>query len=192
MLKGLYQRILALAGSPKAPWWLAGVAFAESSFFPVPPDVLLLPMMLAQPRHVWRYAALCTLASVVGGVGGYFIGFAFFQQIGLPILRAYHYGDAFAQFQQAYAQWGFWIILIKGLTPIPYKLVTIASGVAGFSLWLFICASIISRGVRFFLIAALVRTMGEPVRDFIERRLALVTSALLAALLGGFLLLRYL
>ncbi len=192
MIQRLYRRVLTLAAAPHAPWWLAAVAFAESSFFPVPPDALLVPMALARPGRAWRLAAICTAASVAGGALGYLIGYALFDQLALPLLRAYHYESAFTRFQATYARWGLWVILVKGLTPIPYKIVTIASGAARFDFPLFMAASLLTRGVRFFLLAALLRRFGEPVRDFIERRLALVTTAIAAGIVGGFLALRFL
>jgi membrane protein YqaA with SNARE-associated domain len=190
MLRNLYARTLALAASPRAQLWLAVVAFAEASCFPIPPDALLIPMALARPREAWRFAAICTVASVTGGALGYFIGYAVFDQLAQPLIRFYGYSDRFAAFQALYAQYGLWVILIKGLTPIPYKIVTIASGAAHFNFWVFMAASIATRGMRFFLVAALLRAFGTPVRDFIERRLALVTGALAAGVVGGFLLLR--
>jgi membrane protein YqaA with SNARE-associated domain len=192
MLRRFYDRILALAASPRAGWWLAAIAFAESSFFPVPPDALLIPMALARPREAWRFAAICTVASVTGGALGYLIGYAVFDQLARPLLDFYGYGERFAAFQALYAQYGLWVILIKGLTPIPYKIVTIASGAAKFDFLMFMAASLVTRGARFFLLAALLRAFGAPVREFIERRLTLVTSAVAAGILGGFLLLRFL
>jgi membrane protein YqaA with SNARE-associated domain len=192
MLQRLYQRVLALSASPRAPWWLAVVSFAESSFFPIPPDVLLIPMALARPDRAWRLAGICTLASVAGGALGYLIGYALFDQLAAPLLHAYHYDAAFARFQATYAEWGLWVILVKGLTPIPYKIVTIASGAAHFNFLVFMAASLVTRGARFFVLAALLRRFGEPVRDFIERRLTLVTSAVAAGIVGGFLALRFL
>ncbi len=191
MLRRFYARILLLAASPRAPLWLAAVAFAESSFFPVPPDMLLIPMALAQPRRALRYAAICTVASVVGGLLGYLIGYALFNQLAQPLLRFYHYQDAFAAFQARFAEYGLWIILIKGLTPIPYKIVTIASGAAQFNLPVFIAASIVTRGARFFLIALLLRLFGERVRDFIENRLGLVLGVAAVCVVAGFVLLKY-
>ncbi len=190
MLRSLYARTLALAASPRAAWWLAAVAFAEASCFPIPPDALLIPMALGRPREAWRFAAICTLASVLGGALGYFIGYAVFDQLAQPLIRLYGYSERFAAFQALYAQYGLWVILIKGLTPIPYKIVTIASGAAHFDFWVFMVASIATRGTRFFMVAALLRVFGRPVRDFIERRLALVTGALAAGVVGGFLLLK--
>lgn len=192
MLRRIYLRTLALAASPRAPWWLAAVAFAESSFFPIPPDALLIPMALARPDRAWRLAAICTVASVTGGALGYFIGYAVFNQLAKPLIDLYGYGDRFAAFQALYDQYGLWVILIKGLTPIPYKIVTIASGAAKFSFPVFMVASAATRGARFFLVAALLRSFGTPVRDFIERRLTLVTSLLAAGVIGGFLVLRFL
>jgi membrane protein YqaA with SNARE-associated domain len=192
MLHRLYMRTLALAASPRAPWWLAGVAFAESSVFPIPPDALLIPMVLARPDRAWRLAAICTVASVVGGALGYLIGYAVFDQLARPVIEFYGYGDRFVALQELYGRYGLWIILIKGLTPIPYKFVTIASGAAKFSFPVFMTASLATRGARFFVVAALLRAFGTPVRDFIERRLTLVTSLVVAGIVGGFLVMRLL
>ncbi len=190
MLRRLYMRTLALAASPRAPWWLAVVAFAESSVFPIPPDALLIPMALARPDRAWRFAAICTIASVAGGALGYLIGYAVFDQLARPVIELYGYGDRFAAFQDLYARYGLWVILIKGLTPIPYKIVTIASGAAHFSFPVFMAASLVTRAARFFLVAALLRVFGAQVHDFIERRLTLVTSLVAAGVVGGFLVLR--
>jgi len=190
MLRRLYLRTLALAASPRAPWWLAAIAFAEASCFPIPPDALLIPMALARPDRAWRLALVCTIGSVAGGALGYFIGYAVFDQLARPLIELYGYGPRFAAFQALYAQYGLWIIVIKGLTPIPYKIVTIASGAAHFDFAVFMAASLVTRGARFFLVAALLRFFGTPVRDFIERRLTLATSLLAAGVVGGFLILR--
>jgi len=192
MLKRTYDRLLALAASRNAPWWLALVAFAEASFFPIPPDVMLVPMALARPRSAWRFAAICTVASVAGGALGYLIGFAVFDQVARPILSMYGYGDAYAAFQAKFQEYGLWIVLVKGLTPIPYKIVTIAAGAARFDFWLFMLASALTRGARFFLVATLLHYFGDAVRDFIERRLTLVTSAIAVGIIGGFLALKFL
>jgi membrane protein YqaA with SNARE-associated domain len=192
MLRALYDQVLRLAGHRRAPAWLAGVSFAESSVFPIPPDAMLVPMCLARPERAWRYAAICTIASVLGGALGYAIGFWLFDAIALPVLRGYGYADALARFEAWYAQWGVWVIMIKGLTPIPYKIVTIASGAAKFDFLTFLLASIITRGARFFLLAALLRRFGPPIRDFIEKRLTLVTSVAAAGIIGGFLALKLL
>jgi membrane protein YqaA with SNARE-associated domain len=192
MLQRLYQRVLALSASRYAPWWLAAIAFAEASFFPIPPDVLLVPMALAKPRHAWRLALVCTIGSVVGGALGYLIGYALFNVVATPLLHAYHYDAAFQTFQQTFATYGVWIILIKGLTPIPYKIVTIAAGAAHFDFVSFMIASVVTRGARFFLVATLLHYFGDSVRVFIERRLTLVTTLVAAGIVLGFLALRYL
>jgi membrane protein YqaA with SNARE-associated domain len=188
----LYTRALALAASRHAMWAMAAISFAESSFFPLPPDILLIPMVLARPRRAWLIAAVCTVSSVVGGLVGYAIGYFLFDAVGRPVLEFYHAMDKYEALKAAFAHWGAWIIILKGLTPIPFKLVTIASGVAQFDLVAFVLASLVSRSLRFFLLAALLWRFGDPVREFIERRLMLVTSAFAAALVGGFLVLRYL
>lgn len=192
MLRALYDRVLALAAHPRAPAWLAGVSFAESSVFPIPPDAMLIPMCLARPDRAWRYALICTIASVLGGIAGYAIGYYLFEALAVPVLRAYGYADALARFEGWYAQWGALVILIKGLTPIPYKIVTIASGAAKFDFAIFLAASIATRGARFFLLAWLIRRFGPPIKEFIERRLTLVTTGAAAGIVLGFVALRYL
>ncbi len=185
MLHRLYARIFDLASGPHALLALLVVAFAESSFFPLPPDLLLIPMMLARPAQAWRLAAFATLASVVGGLLGYAIGYFLFDAIGRPILEYYHAMGSYEALRAGFAKWGVWIIILKGMTPIPYKLITIASGVAQFNLWAFIGASIVSRSLRFFLVAALLWWFGDAAREFIERRLMLVTSLFAVLLVGG-------
>ena len=171
---------------------MALISFAESSFFPLPPDLLLVPMTLARPRRAWLIAAVCTVSSVAGGYVGYAIGYFLFDALGRPLLEFYHAMDKYDAFKSAFAEWGAWIIVLKGLTPIPFKLVTIASGAAQFNLLAFTLAALVSRSLRFFLLAALLWRFGEPIRDFIERRLMLITSLVAAALVGGFVVLRYL
>jgi membrane protein YqaA with SNARE-associated domain len=192
VINRLYSRALSIAAHRHAMVAMALISFAESSLLPIPPDILLVPMTLAQPRRAWLIAAVCTITSVVGGYVGYAIGYFLFDGVGQPILEFYHAMDKYQAFKATFAEWGAWIIVIKGLTPIPFKLVTIASGAAQFDIVTFTLASIVSRGLRFFLLAALLWRFGEPIRDFIERRLMLVTSVLAAALVGGFVVLRYL
>jgi membrane protein YqaA with SNARE-associated domain len=192
MLHRLYARILAIAAGPNALAALLVVSFAESSFFPLPPDILLVPMILARPHQAFRLAALCTLVSVAGGLLGYAIGYFLFDAIGRPVLEFYNAMGSYEALKTGFAEWGVWIIIIKGMTPIPYKLITIASGVAQFDLLAFIGASIVSRSVRFFLVAALLWYFGDAARQFIERRLTLVTTVFAVALVGGFVVLRYL
>ncbi len=191
MLRRLYDHVLALAASRHASLWLGVIAFAESSFFPIPPDVLLIPMALARPERAWRYAAICTVSSVLGGMLGYLIGFALFDVVAKPLLDFYHYGDAFEQFRVRFAENGVYLILLKGLLPIPFKIVTIASGVASVSFPAFVAACIVTRGGRFFLLAGLIRFFGEKVRVFIEKRLMLVTTLTAVFIVLGFVLLRY-
>ena len=193
MLKTLYEKLLVLSATRMAPLWLAGVSFAESSFFPIPPDVLLIPMILARPRRAWWFAGICTASSVLGGCLGYWIGLHLFDQLALPIVRFYHAEAGYNAFLAFYARWGFWAILAKGLTPIPFKLVTIASGAAHFDFGQFLLACLITRGGRFFLIEALpLRIFGDRARDFIDRRVGLISLLVLAAAIAGVLMLRYL
>jgi membrane protein YqaA with SNARE-associated domain len=192
MLQRLYTRILEIAAGPHALAALLVVSFAESSFFPIPPDILLIPMILARPHQAFRLAALCTLSSVVGGLVGYAIGYFLFDAIGRPVLEFYHAMGSYEALKAGFAEWGVWIIIIKGMTPIPYKLITIASGVAQFDLVAFVLASIVSRSIRFFLVAALLWYFGDAARQFIERRLTLVTMVFAVALVGGFVVLTYL
>ncbi|WP_181704082.1 YqaA family protein [Chthonobacter albigriseus] len=191
MLRQMYGWTMSLAAGRHAPRALGIVSFAESSFFPIPPDVMLVPMVLAKPEKAYAYAALCTAASVVGGILGYLIGVMLFDSLGQWLIAAYGLGDDLGSFQSAYAKWGAWIILIKGLTPIPYKLVTIASGFAHYNFGLFVVLSVITRGARFFLVAALLRRYGEPIRDFIENRLEWVMLGLAVVIVGGFVVVRY-
>ncbi len=190
-LRALYRWIIGHAAGPYAWWALAAVAFAESSFFPLPPDMMLVPMVLADRRRAFHLAAWCTLFSVLGGLLGYAIGALLYSSVGHWLIEAYGYGSSLQAFRAAYARWGAAIILIKGLTPIPYKLVTIASGFAGYNLWLFVVLSTITRGARFSLEAGLLFVFGDPVRVFIEKRLELVFVLFLILLVAGFLVARY-
>jgi membrane protein YqaA with SNARE-associated domain len=191
MLRRLYDWTIRLSASPHAPWALAGVSFLESSIFPVPPDALLIPMCLADRRRCWIYALSCTIASVIGGIFGYAIGYFLMDTLGAWIIDVYGYGAQVDVFQEKYQQWGLWIILIKGLTPIPYKLITIASGAAHFDPLVFVLASIVTRGARFFIVAALLWQFGPPIRAFVEERLVLITWVFMIALVGGFVVAEY-
>ena len=190
MLRGLYNWTMGLAGHRHALWALAIVSFAESSIFPIPPDILMIPMLLARPNRAFLIASVCLIASVLGGIAGYAIGALFYDQIGAPILAALGKADAMAEFNTRFNDLGFWPVLIAGLTPFPYKVITIMSGWTGLPLGTFIVTSIIARGVRFFLIAALLYRFGAPVRDFIEKRLGLVFIVFVVLLLGGFYLIK--
>jgi membrane protein YqaA with SNARE-associated domain len=192
MLRRLYDWVIRMAEHPKALWTLAAVSFAESSFFPIPPDVMLIPMVIAQRAKAWLIAGVCTVASVAGGFLGYAIGYYLFETVGQWLINLYGLQEAAAQFQAQFAEYGLWIILIKGLTPIPYKLVTIASGAAHFDLLTFAAASIVTRGARFYLVATLLYFFGEPIRHFIEKHLTLVTTAALVLIVSGFVAVAYL
>jgi membrane protein YqaA with SNARE-associated domain len=186
MLRSLYDSVLALAASRHAPAWLMVISFAESSFFPIPPDALLIPMCLARPDRALRYAAMCTVASVGGGLFGYLIGYGLFELLAAPLIALYNYEAAFQQFKAMYDEYGLWVVLIGGFTPVPYKIVTIASGAASFNLPLFIVSSILARGARFFIVAFLLQRYGERMRAFIEQRLALLTVLGAAGVILGF------
>ena len=192
MIRGLYNWTMGLAGHRHAIWALALVAFIESSVFPIPPDVLMIPMILAQRHRAFLIAGVATVASVLGGLAGYAIGHFAFEEIGQPILTAMGKADAMAEFNTRFNNFGFWPVLIAGITPFPYKVITIMSGWTGLPLMTFIVTSIIARGFRFFVVAALLRAFGAPIRDFIERRLGLMFTLFVVLLLGGFLLVRYL
>jgi len=185
MLRRLYDWIVALSARPSAPWALAAVAFAESSFFIIPPDVMLAPMALARPERAFRYAFICTLGSVAGGILGYAIGHLLFDSVGMWILDLYGYGAKVEVVKEAYAKWGAMLILLKGLTPIPFKLVTIVSGALDYNFPLFVILSFITRGARFFLLAGLLNRFGGPMRNFIENRLGLVVSGMVALFVLG-------
>jgi membrane protein YqaA with SNARE-associated domain len=185
MLRRMYDWCIASADKPYAIWLLGIVSFAESSFFPVPPDVMLIPMSLAQPRKAWLFALVCTVTSVAGGVLGYAIGALLYDSIGGWIIQLYGFGDKVEVFRAQYAEYGAWIILLKGLTPIPYKLVTITSGFAGYNLFLFVLFSVITRGARFFILAYLLNRYGPRAREIIEKRLGFwVTIGAIGLLLG--------
>jgi membrane protein YqaA with SNARE-associated domain len=192
MMRRAYDWTMRTAAHEKAPQALFWVSFAESSFFPIPPDVMLIPMVLARRAKAWLYAGIATVGSVLGGIGGYAIGYFLIETLGRWLIDLYGLGPQFEAYRAQYAEWGLWIILIKGLTPIPYKLVTIASGAFAFDFWVFVAASIVTRAGRFYLVAGLLYRLGEPIREFVERRLTLVTTAFLVALVGGFVAVKYL
>ncbi|GJD54583.1 YqaA family protein [Methylobacterium dankookense] len=188
MIRRLYEWILALSGKPSAPWALGAVAFAESSFFPVPPDVMLVPMAVSRPDRVWFYATITTIASVLGGLVGYAIGALLFDSLGQWLIKLYGLQNSATTFQDSYATYGHWVILLKGLTPIPYKLVTITSGFAHYSLFWFTVLSVITRGARFFLLAALLGRYGVQIRGVLDRHLNAVAAISLAVIVLGFVL----
>ncbi|MEL6168481.1 MAG: YqaA family protein [Pseudomonadota bacterium] len=192
MIRRLYDWTMSLAAHRHALWALAIVSFIESSVFPIPPDVMLIPMILAAPHRAWLIAGVCTLASVAGGAFGYWIGYALYETVGLPVLEFYGKTDKFDEFAARYNEWGAWAVIAGGVTPLPYKLFTILSGSTGLNFTVFLIASLVARGLRFFLVAALLWKFGEPIRDFIEKRLGLVFTVFVVLLIGGFAALRYL
>ncbi|MDV2986389.1 UNVERIFIED_CONTAM: YqaA family protein [Methylobacteriaceae bacterium AG10] len=186
MIRRLYEWILALAAKPSAPWALGAVAFAESSFFPVPPDAMLVPMAVSRPDRVWLYATIATVASVLGGLVGYAIGALLFDSVGQWLFNLYGLADKAQTFQASYATYGHWVILLKGLTPIPYKLVTITSGFAHYSLLWFTVLSLVTRGARFFLLAWLLGRYGIGIRAVLDRHLNVVAGLFAAVVILGF------
>ena len=191
-LRPLYDWTMEKAADRRALRWLAGISFIESSFFPIPPDIMVIPMVLANRARAWLIAGICTAASVLGGFFGYAIGYFLFEAVGRPIIALYGLEDAFARFQEGYTEYGAIIVFGFGLTPLPYKVITIASGVAALNPVVFGLASLASRGLRFFLEAALLYWLGPPVRAFIEKRLEVVTLAVFVLGLAGFIAVKYL
>lgn len=192
MLKRLYDWTISLAESPYALWALALVAFVESSVFPIPPDILMIPMIIATPKRAFLIAGIALVSSVLGGMLGYFIGWGAFETIGRPVLEFYGKDAYFEAFSTKYNEWGAWAVLIAGVTPFPYKVITILSGVTGLNFAVFMVASVVARGLRFFIVAALLWKFGTPIRDFIEKRLGLVFTAFMILLIGGFVAVKYL
>ena len=186
MFQKLYRRTLSLAESQHAPWALGVIAFAESSFFPVPPDAILIPMSLARPKRAWVYALICTLGSVAGALLGYAIGAFLYETVGRWLINLYGYGARVDQLRALYAQWGWAVILFKGLTPIPFKIVTITSRLLTYSLPLFVLLSFVTRGARFFLIAVLLKHYGEPVNALLDKYFGWFLAILAAAIVVGF------
>lgn len=192
MLRKLYDRVIELATHRTAPAWLAVISFLESSFFPVPPDVLLVPMAVSARRRAFRFALICTVASVAGALLGYAIGFLFWESLGQPVIAFYGYEEEFARFSEGFLEYGALIVFFFGITFFPYKVITIASGVVALDLFVFIAASITARGLRFFIEAAILWKWGEAAQRFVEDRLALVVSAATILLVAGFIAIKYL
>jgi membrane protein YqaA with SNARE-associated domain len=192
MLRRLYDWCLAAAHKPYAAWLMGAVSFAESSFFPVPPDTMLIPMALARPEKAYSYAFLCTWTSVLGGLLGYLIGALLYDSLGLWLIQIYGAGDKVEAFRQTFVQYGAWIILGKGITPIPYKFVTITAGFTGYNIFMFVVLSIVTRGARFFLLAFLLHRYGERAREIIEKRLGFwVVVSVVTIVVGFFLISRF-
>ena len=192
MIRKLYDRVIGLAAHPQAIWWMALVSFAESSIFPIPPDVMIVPMVLSDRGAALRIAVVCTISSVLGGLAGYAIGYFFYDTIGARIVEFYGYAGKFEEFRGTYAEYGAWIVAMAGLTPFPYKVITIASGVFSLDLVVFVVASLLSRGGRFGIEAALLWKFGEPIREFIEKRLEILSIVFVVLLFGGFALIKLL
>lgn len=192
MIKRLYDWTMQAASHKHAVPALFGVSFVESSFFPIPPDVMLIPMVLAERAKAWFFAAVATVGSVFGGIFGYLIGYFLFDAVGQPMLEFYGYTEKFQQFAAQYNEYGAWIVFVFGVTPFPYKVITIASGATQLNVISFMVASVISRGLRFFVVAALLYWFGPPIKDFIEKRLGLVFTAFVTLLIGGFIAIKFL
>ncbi|WP_281972062.1 YqaA family protein [Ruegeria faecimaris] len=192
MLRPLYDWTIRLAEHPNALWALAIVSFIESSFFPIPPDVLMIPMILARPSRAWLIASVALVASVLGGMLGYAIGAFFYESLGQPILESMGKAHAMEEFNTRFNDFGFWAVLAAGVTPFPYKVITIMSGWTGMPLGTFIATSILARAIRFFIVAGLLWGFGEPIRSFIEKRLGLMFSLFIILLFGGFLAVKFL
>lgn len=191
MLRRLYNRTMNLAAHRHAIPALAAVSFIESSVFPIPPDVVMIPMVLANRARAFRIALVCTIASVLGGLLGYAIGLFLFEEVGRPLLELYGYGPKFAEFQGTYNDWGAWAVFIAGVTPFPYKVITILSGVTRLDLVVFFVASVAARGLRFFMVAALLWKFGEPIREFLEKYLGVLFVLFVVLLIGGFALIKF-
>jgi membrane protein YqaA with SNARE-associated domain len=191
MLKRLYHWTLAKAAHQKAPYWLAAVSFIESSFFPIPPDVMLAPMCLAKPHKAFQYALICTIASVVGALFGYAIGYFLFETVGSAILDFYGLDEQFEGFKVSFNEQGWLIVLLAGFTPLPFKVITIAAGATAMSLYILVIASIIARSARFFLVGALLWKFGQPMQDWIDKHFALATTVVGVLFVGGFLALKF-
>lgn len=191
-MRRLYDWTMNFAAHENALWALFIVSFIESSIFPIPPDILLIPMILAAREKAWKIAAVCTVGSVLGGIAGYGIGFYLFEQIGQPMLEFYGKAHKFTEFQEMYNEWGAWVVGMAGLTPFPYKVITIASGVTALNLVTFIIASVLSRGLRFFIEAWLLWYFGDPIREFIEKYLGLLVTGGFIVLFGGFVAVKFL
>ena len=191
LVRGIYNWMIKMSSSEYAMFALFAIAFIESSIFPIPPDIMIIPMVLAVPHKAWKIAGLATIASVLGGYFGYAIGFLGYELIAEPLLEFYGYIDKFDEFQQYYHKWDVWIVFFGGITPFPYKIITIASGALDLNLWVFGIASVFARGIRFFIIAWLLKKYGSPIRHFIEKHLGLLTILFFVLLLGSFMLVKY-
>ena len=192
LLRKIYDFVLNKSNHPKAPWFLALISFSESSFFPIPPDIILIPMVIANKMKAWWYAFICTTSSVLGGIVGYCIGSFFYTTIGIIIINYYSLQDQFVSFENLYNQYGIWIVLGAGFTPFPFKFITIASGVFHLNLLLFILVSIVGRGMRFYIVATLLKVFGNIIKKYIDRYFNLLSILFFILLIGSFILIKYL
>jgi len=192
LLRSVYDWTMNFAAHRNALWALFIISFVESSIFPIPPDILLIPMILASREKAWKIAAVCTVGSVLGGIAGYGIGYFLFEQFGRPLLEFYGKAGKFTEFQDMYNAWGAWVVAMAGLTPFPYKVITIASGVTALNIGTFVIASVLSRGIRFFLEAWLLWYFGDPIREFVEKYLGILVTGGFVVLLGGFVAVKFL
>ena len=191
-IKAIYDYMIELAKRPQAMYFLFVISFVESSFFPIPPDVMMIPMVLAAPKKAWKIATVCLIASVLGGYAGYAVGYWGYEAVAEPILNFYGYIDRFEEFKRYYHEYDAWIVFIGGITPFPYKVITITSGVMDLNLVVFGLASIAARGIRFYLIAWLLYKYGAPIEKFIEKHLGKLSVIFVILLIGGFYIIKYL
>jgi len=192
LIRKLYDWTLEKSKHPNAPWFLSIISFSESSFFPIPPDIILIPMIIAKRTKAWIYAFICTISSVFGGVVGYLIGYFFYNSLGILIIKYYSLDNQFANFESSYNEYGLWIVLGAGFTPFPFKFITIASGLFGLNFILFILVSFLARGLRFFLLAGLLKLFGNFIEAIIDRYFNILATLFFVLLIGSFILIKYL
>ena len=192
LLRKLYDWTLEKSNHPNAPWFLSIISFAESSFFPIPPDIILIPMIIAKRVKAWTYAFICTISSVIGGVAGYLIGYFFYNSIGVMIIKYYSLENQFLKFESYYNEWGIWIVLGAGFTPFPFKFITIASGLFSLNIFLFILIAFLGRGLRFFILAGLLKLFGNIITKIIDRYFNILAILFFILLIGSFILIKYL
>ena len=191
IFRKLYDWTLKKSNHPKAPWFLSIISFSESSFFPIPPDILLIPMIIANRANAWLYAMICTFSSVVGGIVGYFIGYFFYNSVGILIVQYYSLDNQFTNFESYYNNWGIWIVLSAGFTPFPFKIITIASGFFGLNFPLFVVVAFLARGLRFFLLAMLLKLFGNFIINIIDRYFNTLVTLFFVLLIGSYILIKY-
>ncbi len=190
--RNLYDWTLRQSSKKLAPWFLAFISFVESSFFPIPPDIILIPMIIAKRTKAFIYASICTISSVIGGLFGYLIGFIFFNSIGIILVNVYGMSEYIENLKEYYNNYGVWFVLVAGFTPVPFKIITIASGLFQLNLFIFILCSFVARGLRFYLISGLLYLYGEAIKYFIEKYFNYLTIIFFIVFLGGILFLKYL